>query len=114
MTETQQAPFRFQFNSSNNLDAGADIAERTEEQVRQRLRRVAGDITRAEVHASDVTGQNGPRTFRVRMEVRPSFTGPVTVHHEAPRLDLAVAGACDKALTALQREQGKRTSRKGH
>jgi hypothetical protein len=114
MTETERAPFRFQFNSSNNLDAGADIGERTETQVRDRLHRIADNITRAELHAADVTGQNGPKSFRATLEIRPAFGRPITVHHDAPRLDLAVNGACDKAMTAFQREQGRRTSRKGH
>jgi hypothetical protein len=106
----------FQFNTSNAITGDADVRARIEAMMRQKLDRIAGDLTRMELHLSDLDGsqRNGPGSKRARLEARPRGRDPIVVTHEADTVDAAASGAADKLMRAFSRDVGKRTTRKGH
>ncbi|MFQ3595632.1 MAG: HPF/RaiA family ribosome-associated protein [Sphingomonadaceae bacterium] len=106
----------FQFNSSNAITGDDDVRARIETSLRRRLERIAGDLTRVELHLSDLDGttRHGPASKRARLEGRPRGRDPIVVTHEADTVDAAAAGAADKLMRAFERDVGKRTNRKGH
>jgi hypothetical protein len=105
----------FQFNTSNSITGDDDVRARIEAAVRQKLDRIAADLTRVELHLSDPDGKGRSAAGkRARLEARPRGRDPIVVTHDAPTVDLAAAGAADKLLTAHAREIGRTTSRKGH
>lgn len=104
----------FQFNSDNQLSAMTDVAERIETTVRAKLSRIEDQLTRVEVHVGDVNAAKGGADMHATVELRPASLAPVAGTHTAEALDVAVARATDKALTAYDRIIGKRTTRKGH
>jgi len=106
----------FQFNTSNAITGDDDVRARIEASVRHRLARIADDVTRVELHLSDIDGaaRGGPADKRARLEIRPRGRDPIVVTHQASTVDAAAAGAADKAMTAYARDLGKRTTRKGH
>lgn len=91
-----------QVSTDNHLVSDADANGRLEERVRQKLRRFEARLTHVEVHVSDANGiKGGGGDKRASLEARGSGHEPVAVHAEAPRVELAVAAAADKALRAL-------------
>jgi hypothetical protein len=105
----------FQFNTSNSITGDDDVRARIEAVVRRKLDRIAGDLTRVELHLSDPDGRGrNSAGKRARIEARPKGRDPITVSHDAPTVDLAAAGAADKLLVAHAREIGRTTTRKGH
>ncbi|MGQ5702243.1 HPF/RaiA family ribosome-associated protein [Sandaracinobacteroides sp. A072] len=104
----------FQFNTANDITGDDDVRARVEASIRQKLARIAEDITRVELHVRDFNGQRGGTDKRAVLEIRPRGYDPISVSHDAATVDLAANGAADKALTAFDREMGRRTNRKGH
>ncbi len=107
---------RFQFNTSNDITGDDDVKARIEASVRQKLARLEDKLTRIELHVTDEDGPNrsGPNSKRAVLEARPAGMDPIKVSHNAGTVDAAAAGAADKLMTAYEREQGRRTTRKGH
>lgn len=105
----------FQFNTANDVAGPDGLRQRAEDVVRQKLDRITELLTRAELHISDVNGvRSGPDDKRAMLEIRPRGQDPISVTHDADTALAATAGAADKAMTAFERERGKRTNRKGH
>lgn len=104
----------FQFNSSNAITGDDDVRRRVEANLRQKLDRLSDTLTRVEIHLSDENGPRGGTDKRAMLEGRPRGSAPVAVTHTAETVDAAAAGAADKLLTAVERERGRRTTRKGH
>ncbi|WP_439546141.1 HPF/RaiA family ribosome-associated protein [Sandarakinorhabdus sp.] len=107
---------QIQINSDNIIklgDAGSDDVSAT---VSARLERFADRLTRVEVHFSDINGRenNVGDDKRCMIEARPAGRDPVAVTHEAASLDAALGGALPKLITALERDFGRTTTRKGH
>ncbi|MDP3489252.1 MAG: hypothetical protein Q8R71_03875 [Phenylobacterium sp.] len=104
-----------QVNTANNVEGREALVQSIEEDVRHRLSRFEGRLTRVEVHVGD---ENGDRTEgddkRCVMEARPSGLAPVTVTEQAGSIDQATSGALNKLSSALDRTFGKLTDRKGH
>lgn len=111
---TKRVNMQFQFNSDNRTHAGAETAESVETLVRDRLGHVTERLSRVEVHVGDVNGPRGGDGIRCAVELRPNGMQPISATDEAADVKAAVASATDKALTALNRQIGKQTSRKGH
>lgn len=111
-----QSVVEFQFNTSNAITGDDDVRARIEASVRRKLARIADDLTRVELHLSDLDGtmRGGPADKQARLELRPRGRDPIVVTHQAATVDAAAAGAADKAMTAFARDVGRRTTRKGH
>lgn len=106
---------QIQFNSDNQTDGNADMSERVEAVVRDRLARFSKRLTRVEIHVGDTNGAKaGATDKRCVMEARPAGGDPIAVTHEAESLDQAIAGATNKLASAVDRSFGKATGRKGH
>ena len=96
-----------QIHTDNQVKTDADANARLEQRVRSKLRRFAARLTRVEVYVEDVNGAKGGEDKRVSLEARPAGRDPIAVHAEAPRVEIAVAQAADKAAHALDHALGK-------
>jgi hypothetical protein len=107
---------QIQINSDNVIKLGEAASTAFSDTIASRLARFADRLTRVEVHFSDINGRENTvgDDKRCVVEARPASRGPVTVTHEAASADAALAGALPKLITALERDFGRITSRKGH
>jgi hypothetical protein len=65
--------------------------------------RFAHQITRLEVHLSDVNGpKGGSNDIRCLVEVRVAHREPVVASHQAASIDEAVDGAADRAFRVVE------------
>lgn len=104
-----------QINTSNAVDGTGGFAEAMEQAARSHLSRFEDRLTRIELHFSDDSAARGTvNDKRCSIEARLAGDDPITVTNEAATLDLAASGALTKMTTALDRQMGKSTSRKGH
>lgn len=99
---------QIQINTDNNLPGSKALAERTERELRSALERFAERITRLEVHLSDVNSdKGGENDKRCLIEARPAGRQPLSVSAQAPSIGLAISGASDKLMQALDTLFGK-------
>ena len=106
---------QIQVNSDNiiNADDGTIQAMRT--LLLNKLGRFVPHLTRLEVHLKDVNSTSaGAPNIVCTLEARPAGLAPLTVDSNGPTIDVAVARAAGKMVTALDRTFGKLTDRKGH
>ena len=104
-----------QINTTNNVPGRETLTQQLEETVRTRLSRFSERLTRVEVHVGDENGErSGGDDKRCVIEARPAGRAPISVTEQAGSIDQAIAGALNKVTTALERDVGKITSRKGH
>lgn len=104
-----------QINTANNIEGREALTQQLEETVRSKLSRFSERLTRVEVHVGDENGdRGGGDDKRCVIEVRPAGRAPISVTEQAGSIDQATAGALGKVTTALERDFGKITSRKGH
>ena len=104
-----------QIHTDNQIDSDNDRDSQLEDQIRQRLARFEDRITHVEVHVSDINGPRGGNAdLRASLEARVNGLQPIAVIDNGPDVQRAVIGAAKKAATALDRQLGKITDRKGH
>lgn len=98
-----------QLNTDNNVVGSTELALQLEGEVHAALGRFADRITRVEVHITDLNGDNksGGDDKRCMMEARLAGRQPMSASHEASTVSLAIEGACDKLVRALDRLLGK-------
>jgi len=98
-----------QLNTDSNVVGSTELTLQLEGEVHAALGRFADRITRVEVHLSDLTSDNktGGDDKRCMMEARLANRQPMSVSHEAPTVSLAIDGACEKLVRALDRLLGK-------
>lgn len=91
-----------------------DFTGRVEAAVAAGLDRFADQITRVEVHLTDVNGgKGGAADKRCMIEARPTHHQPVAVTHQAGTIPLAIDGALEKARRVLDRALAARSDHKG-
>lgn len=107
---------QIQINSDNIINLGDASITELSTTVNTKLERFAARLTRVEVHFSDISGRENQAgdDKRCMVEARPAGRDPIAVTHEAPTLDEALSGALPKLITALERDFGRTTTRKGH
>jgi ribosome-associated translation inhibitor RaiA len=99
---------QIQLNTDNHLVGSEDLALRVDAQLRQSLQRFADRVTRIEVHLNDInSAEKSGDDKRCMLEARLRGQQPTSVSHEAPSIDLAVSGATDKLVRALDKVLGK-------
>ena len=104
-----------QINTDNQIASDSERDARLEDQIRQRLARFEGRITDVEIHVSDVNGPRGGNAdLRCSVEARANGLPPVAAIDNGPDVERAVLGATKKVVTALDRQLGKLSDRKGH
>lgn len=99
---------QFQFNSDSSVMGTANVAERIENQVRQRLERFEDRLTRLEVHVSDENARKGGDDDKhCTIEARPRGGKPIGVTGKASDVDAAARKAATTLAQRLERHFGK-------
>jgi ribosome-associated translation inhibitor RaiA len=99
---------QFQFNTDSSVMGTADVADRIEAHLRQRLARFADRLTRLEVHVSDVNGRKaGADDKHCTIEARPRGGRPISVTGKAADVDAAARIAASTLVERLDRVFGK-------
>jgi hypothetical protein len=107
-TAAQGAMMQIQLNTDNHLVGSEDLALRVDGQLRHALQRFADRLTRIEVHLNDLnSADKSGDDKRCMLEARLRGLQPMSVTHEAPTVELAVSGATDKLVRALDKVVGK-------
>jgi ribosome-associated translation inhibitor RaiA len=103
-----------QVNTDDNIEGREKLVRYVEVEVSRILSRFSDQITRAEVHLSDETGDKpGNADKRCLMEARLAGRPPVAVSHEGATLEDAWIGAAKKLLRLLESTLGRVNDRKG-
>lgn len=94
------------------------LTEKQRERFEQDLAKAMGHfdarLTRIEAHLSDVnSARGGDNDKRCLLEARPSGRQPLAVDHQAPTLELAIAGASSKLVSAMESTFGRLASARG-
>ncbi|SFN40586.1 Sigma 54 modulation protein / S30EA ribosomal protein [Nitrosospira briensis] len=101
-----------QINSGSSVEMDSELSRRVESTVTRILDRFEAQITRVEVHLSDVNNdKSGARDKRCLMEARPAGLDPMAVTNSAANVEDAIKGAAEKLKTALENQFGRARSR---
>jgi len=106
-----EATMQIQVNTDRNIEGGEDLVQDIDETVRGSLQRFAENVTRIEIHLSDVNAEKGGRDIRCVMEARAAGFDPLAVDALAQDVQGAVRGATGKLKRALDTQMGKRKNR---
>lgn len=97
-----------QINTDRNIEHNERLTKQVEAALSDIGKRFGEQITRLEVHLSDVnSGKGGEDDKRCLIEARLAGLQPTAVSHQAPSLDLAIDGATEKLKAALERTRGR-------
>ncbi len=103
---------KIQVETDSNIEGHATLKAKVEAAVAQSLERYTRQVTRVEVHLSDVNGAKyGDDDRRCLMEARLAGRPPLAVKHQAATLELAWQGAVEKLERALASSIGKLRAR---
>lgn len=99
--------------TDNHLSAG-DLQNYVESAVTAAVGRFGQQVTRVEAHVGDDNSRSksGANDMRCMLEARVAGAKPVAVTHQAENVRLAVDGAADKLLKALESTLGKADDRR--
>lgn len=102
-----------QINTDANIKGNDPLAEEVEATINDSLDRFSGQITRVEIHLSDVNSdQNfGVDDKRCLLEARLAGLQPISASHQAATVELAVNGAVKKLKRSLDSTLGRLDSR---
>lgn len=98
-------------NTDRHIESDDALREKVKDSVRSSLSRFGEQITRVEVHLSDLNAQKGGRDTRCVIEARMAGFPPVTVDDTAHEVDGALRNATGKLIRALETRRGKRGHR---
>jgi Sigma 54 modulation protein / S30EA ribosomal protein len=94
---------QIQVNSDKTVAVTEAMIRFTEEDLNRILSRFENQVTRLEVHLSDVNGdKGGPMDKKCIIEARPAGHHPMTVTAHANTVDEAVRAAGQKMKNALE------------
>lgn len=94
--------------NSNHIEGSARLQEWVGNTVVDTLQRFEDHLARVEIHVSDENAQKGGAADkRCQIEARLQGLAAVSVTHKAESLELAVEGAAEKMLHALDHQTGK-------
>jgi hypothetical protein len=101
-----------QLNTDRHFTGSGALSDRVSGDLEDALGRFDDRLTRIEVHINDVNGAKaGDRDIRCMLEARLKGLDPVAVTDQAESLDLALAGAIEKLVAALDRRLGRMNSK---
>jgi hypothetical protein len=99
---------KIQVNTDNTVEGHEDLARQTEAIVAGGLERFGDQVTRVEVHLSDVNGaKHGADDKRCLLEARLAGLKPLAVSEQADSLRSATTGATRKLVRTLDRTLGR-------
>lgn len=97
-----------QVNSDSTVGVHKEFALRVAATIESALSRFSDQITRVEVHLSDVNaGKGGADDKRCTMEARLAGMPPIAVSDQAATIQYAIDGATGKMERALESATGK-------
>jgi ribosome-associated translation inhibitor RaiA len=103
-----------QLKTDSHVQGAESLTAWVERELKDKLGRFRDQVTRIEVHLSDVNGTRvGGDEKRCLLEARLTGRQPVAVSHNAGKVADAVHGAADKMLRALDTALGKTRDAKG-
>ncbi len=99
---------QIQLNTDHNIRGDQALHDEVAAVVQTSLDRFAHRVTRVEVHLNDVnSAKGGADDKQCTLEARLSGREPVVASHAAPALELALDGALDKLVRAIDSVVGK-------
>ena len=99
---------QIQFNTDESVDGREALGRHAEDVVQKVLGRFSDEVTRVEIHLSDINGQKaGENDKRCLMEARVAGRQPVAVTELANTLHQAIDGAAQKMKRSLDSTLGK-------
>jgi len=105
---------QIQISTDKSINGGAGLTEHVENELETALGRFGNQVTRVEVHLSDVDGPKGKGDDKhCLLEARLAGRKPVVVNHQGPTINAAVDGAARKLEKSLDAQLGKLRQRKG-
>lgn len=100
---------KIQLNTASHIIGSEALTAEVESKINTALSRFSDRITRIEVHLSDVnSARTGSDDKRCVIEARVAGLQPISVSHQASTLSLAIDGAREKMVAALDTAFGKR------
>jgi hypothetical protein len=105
-----------QLNTDNHIDGSTDLAARVEPAIATALDRYADRVTRVEAYFKDANSHKGGAVDKeCTLEARVAGLAPVAVTDLAPTIELALDGALDKLISALDHTEARagKTRRQG-
>lgn len=102
-----------QFNTDESVEGHEELGRHAESVVRKALDRFGDQITRIEIHVSDVNGQkSGDNDKRCLIEARIAGRQPIAVTEQANSIHQAIDGATHKIRRSLDSTLGKLADKK--
>jgi ribosome-associated translation inhibitor RaiA len=99
-------------NTDDSVDGSDELSRQTEAIVERGLARFGDQITRVEVHLSDVNGpKHGVDDKRCLLEARLKGLQPLAVSNQADSLGAAITGATKKLVRTLDSTLGRLNDR---
>jgi ribosome-associated translation inhibitor RaiA len=98
-----------QVNTSNGIENKDTLERWADEYLREQLARFVDDLTAVEIHLADENhpAKGGAVDKRCTMEARITGHEPVAVKNHASDVNLAIRGAAEKLVRALDHTFGK-------
>jgi ribosome-associated translation inhibitor RaiA len=98
-----------QINTDHNIEGHQALNAQVSGVVESALSRFSDDITRVEVHLSDVNSnkKGGDDDMRCMMEARIKGRQPIAITHQAATVDQVVDGAVDKLVNLIETTLGR-------
>lgn len=102
-----------QFNTDESVEGHEELGRHAESVVRKALDRFSEQVTRVEIHLSDVNGQKaGDNDKRCVIEARVAGRQPLAVTELANTVHQAIDGAAHKIKRSLDSTLGKLADKK--
>jgi ribosome-associated translation inhibitor RaiA len=102
-----------QINTDRNIKGHEELTQKVEITLVRALDRFTDRITRLEVHLGDENShKSGADDKRCMIEARLKRLQPIAATHQAPTIDLAVAGAAEKVKRALESTIGRLSNKR--
>ena len=99
---------QIEINTDKNIEGSERMTAYFTETLEQTLSRFTDQITRLNVHLSDVNAhKEGGDDKRCLLEARLKGLKPVVVTHQAETIDFAFSGATDKLIKSLESTIGR-------
>jgi ribosome-associated translation inhibitor RaiA len=99
---------KIQFNTDKNVSLGEEQIVYFTSLINEEISRFSAQITRLEIHLSDVDGnKDGFNDQRCMVEARLAGMKPIAVTDQANAPEQAIFGAIDKLKTSLENLTGR-------
>lgn len=100
---------QIQVNTGHDIKGGDLLIQHVESLLNGSLNSFKDEVTRVEVHISDVNGhKGGDGDLRCTMEARIRGLQPIAITHHAENIDMAITGAADRITRSVRKTLEKR------